>query len=389
MMARVGLSGNYAIAYAVKMADVDLIAAYPITPQTTIVEKLSDFVANGELNAEYINVESEHSAMSACIGASLTGARVFTATSSQGLAYMHEVLFMASVLRTPIVLANVNRALSAPLNIWNDHSDAMAERDSGWIQFWASSAQEAFDTTVLAFKVAEETRLPVMVNIDGFIVSHTYEPVEMPGEDAIRSFIPSKAMLNRVSPRLSYSTGVVGPPEYYYEMKYQAVDAIERSRERIREMQATYNKAFGRDYGDTYGYFMEDADYALLTMGSMTGTARVVAEKLRSQGEKAGVVSIRTYRPFPSDILERLLRGVKSVGVMDRAVTPGGPVSPLLADLASCLYGFAERPVLQGFVAGLGGRDVTEDEFEMMYSKTKDAGKSGHAGQTVYVGLRE
>jgi pyruvate ferredoxin oxidoreductase alpha subunit len=265
----------------------------------------------------------------------------------------------------------------------------MAERDSGWIQFWASSAQEAFDTTVLAFKVAEETKLPVMVNIDGFIVSHTYEPVEMPGEDAIRSFIPSKAMLNRVSPRLSYSTGVVGPPEYYYEMKYQAVDAIERSRERIREMQATYNKAFGRDYGDTYGYFMEDADYALLTMGSMTGTARVVAEKLRSQGEKAGVVSIRTYRPFPSDLLERLLRGVKSVGVMDRAVTPGGPVSPLLADLASCLYGFAERPVLQGFVAGLGGRDVTEDEFEMMYSKTKDAGKSGHAGRTVYVGLRE
>ncbi len=388
-MARVGLSGNYAIAHAVRMADVDVVAAYPITPQTTIVEKLSDFVANGELNAEYVNVESEHSAMSACVGASLTGARVFTATSSQGLAYMHEVLFMASALRTPIVLANVNRSLSAPLNIWNDHSDAMAERDSGWIQLWASSAQEAFDTTVLAFKVAEEMRLPVMVNIDGFIVSHTYEPVELPDEEAVRSYIPSKPMLNRVSPRLSYSTGVVGPPEYYYEMKYQAVDAIERSRGMLRAMQAEYNRRFGRDYADIYTYFMKGADYALLTMGSMTGTARVVAERLRSRGEKVGVVSIRTFRPFPSDILGQVLGGLKAVGVMDRAVTPGGPVSPLLADVASCLYGSASRPVLQGFVAGLGGRDISESEFEMMFSKTEAAGRSGHASSTIYAGLRE
>jgi len=388
-MARIGLSGNYAIAYAVKMADVDVIAAYPITPQTTIVEKLSEFTANGELNTEYVNVESEHSAISACVGASLTGARVFTATSSQGLAYMHEILFMASALRTPIVLANVNRALSAPLNIWNDHSDAMAERDSGWIQLWASSAQEAFDTTVLAFKVAEEVRLPVMVNIDGFIVSHTYEPVEVPSEDLVRSFIPSKPMLNRVSPRTSYSTGVVGPPEYYFEMKYQAVDAMESSREKIRKMQAEYNQVFGRSYGDIQSYFMEDAEYALLAMGSMTGTARVVAERLRSKGEKAGVIAVRTYRPFPTDLLEHMLGGLKSVGVMDRAVMPGGPVSPLLADVASTLYASSRKPVLQSFVAGLGGRDVSEGEFEAMFSKTKEAGCSGHAGGTFYVGLRE
>lgn len=388
-MVRVGLSGNYAIAYAVKMADVDVIAAYPITPQTTIVEKLSDFVANGELDAEYVNVESEHSAMSACVGASLTGARVFTATSSQGLAYMHEVLFMASALRTPIVLANVNRALSAPLNIWNDHSDAMAERDSGWIQLWASSAQEAFDNTVLSFKVAEQLRLPVMVNIDGFIVSHTYEPVEVSPEEDVRSFIPSRPMLNRVSPRLSYSTGVVGPPEYYYEMKYQSIDAMERSRGAIREIQAEFGKAFGRKQEDVAGYFMEDADYALVTMGSMTGTARVVAGKLRAKGERAGVVAIKTYRPFPSDTLEELLGGLKAVGVMDRAVTPGGPVSPLFADVASCLYESSHRPVLQGFVAGLGGRDVSEGEFEMMFSRTRDAGLSSRAGGTVYVGLRE
>jgi pyruvate ferredoxin oxidoreductase alpha subunit len=389
MMARIGLSGNYAIAYAVKMADVDVIAAYPITPQTTIVEKLSEFVADGELNAEYVNVESEHSAISACVGASLTGARVFTATSSQGLAYMHEVLFMASALRTPIVLANVNRSLSAPLSIWNDHSDAMAERDTGWIQLWVSSAQEAFDTMVLAFKVAEELRLPVMMNIDGFIVSHTYEPVEVPSEDLVKSFIPSKPLPNRVSPRSAYSIGVVGPPEYYYEMKYQSVDAMERSREKIREIQAEYNRTFGRSYGDIHSYFMDDAEYAILAMGSMTGTARVVAERLRSKGEKAGVIVIRTYRPFPTDLLERMLKGLKAVGVMDRAVMPGGPMSPLLADVASCLYGSPHRPVLQGFVAGLGGRDISEDEFEMMFSKTKEAGLSGHAGRTVYVGLRE
>jgi pyruvate ferredoxin oxidoreductase alpha subunit len=386
---RLALSGNYAVAYAVKMADVDLIAAYPITPQTTIVEKLSDFVANGELDAEYINVESEHSAMSACVGASLTGARVFTATSSQGLAYMHEVLFIASALRTPIVMANVNRALSAPLNIWNDHADAMAERDSGWIQLWASSAQEAFDMTIEAFKIAEEVLLPVMVNFDGYIVSHTYEPIMLPDEEEIRRYIPSKPLTNRLSPKLAYSVGVVGPPEYYYEMKYQSLDAMDRSRQRIREIEADFNQNFSKDYKDINTYHMEDAEYALLIMGSMTGTARVVAENLRRKGEKAGVISIRWFRPFPFERLAEILKGVRAVGVMDRAVTPGGASNPLFEDVASGLYGMRERPVLQSFVAGLGGRDVPTDEFEMMFNKTKEAARAGRAGPCIYVGLRE
>lgn len=388
-MKRLALSGNYAVAYAVKMADVDVIAAYPITPQTTIVEKLSEFVANGELDSEYINVESEHSAMSACIGASLTGARVFTATSSQGLAYMHEVLFMASALRTPIVMANVNRALSAPLNIWNDHSDAMAERDSGWIQLWASSAQEAFDMTIEAFKIAEEVLLPVMVNFDGYIVSHTYEPLILPDEEEIRRYIPSKPLTNRLSPKLAYSVGVVGPPEYYYEMKYQSVDAMDRSRQRIRKIEADFNQNFRKDYKDINTYHMEDAEYALLIMGSMTGTARVVAESLRRKGEKAGVISIRWFRPFPFERLAEILKGVRAVGVIDRAVTPGGPSNPLFEDVASGLYGMKERPVLQSFVAGLGGRDVSTDEFEMMFNKTKEAARVGRAGPCIYVGLRE
>ncbi len=388
-MKRLALSGNYAVAYAVKMADVDLIAAYPITPQTTIVEKLSDFVANGELDAEYINVESEHSAMSACVGASLTGARVFTATSSQGLAYMHEVLFIASALRTPIVMANVNRALSAPLNIWNDHADAMAERDSGWIQLWASSAQEAFDMTIEAFKIAEDVLLPVMVNFDGYIVSHTYEPLMLPDEEEIRRYIPSKPLTNRLSPKLAYSVGVVGPPEYYYEMKYQSLDAMDRSRQRIREIEADFNQNFSKDYKDINTYHMEDAEYALLIMGSMTGTARVVAENLRRKGEKAGVISIRWFRPFPFERLAEILKGVRAVGVMDRAVTPGGASNPLFEDVASGLYGMKERPVLQSFVAGLGGRDVPTDEFEMMFNKTKEAARAGRAGPCIYVGLRE
>ncbi|MGQ9760092.1 MAG: transketolase C-terminal domain-containing protein [Candidatus Methanomethylicaceae archaeon] len=382
------LSGNHAVAYAVKMADVDMIAAYPITPQTTIVEKLSEFVANGEIEAEYINVESEHSALSACIGASLTGARVFTATSSQGLAFMHEVLFMASGLRTPIVMANVNRALSAPLNIWNDHSDAMAERDSGWIQLWTSSAQEAFDATIEAFKISE-VLLPVMVNLDGFVLSHTYEPVLLPEEERVREFIPSKPMLNRVSPRLSYSIGVVGPPEYYYEMKYQVVDAMERSREKIKDVDREFGNRFGRYYRFVEEYLIEDADYALITMGALTGTAKIVAQSLRGEGEKVGVISIRCFRPFPKEELAELLEGLKGVGVIDRAITPGGPANPLFADVASVLYEKSEKPLLQGFIVGLGGRDVPVEEFRAMFKLVKDIVEEGKSRPYVYVGLRE
>lgn len=385
---RVGISGNYAVAYAVKMADVDMIAAYPITPQTTIVEKLSEFVANGELDASYMNVESEHSAISACVGASLTGARVFTATSSQGLALMHEILFMASGLRTPIVMANVNRALSAPLNIWNDHSDAMAQRDAGWIQLWVRSAQEAFDTTIEAFKIAEETRLPVMVNMDGFIVSHMYEPVELPDEEEVRKFIPSKPLENRVSTKTAYATGVVGPPEYYYEMKYQAIDAIEKSRLKIKEIDREFNSRFGRNYSEIEAYGMDGADAALIVMGSIFGSAKEVANSLREEGKKVGVISLRLFRPFPAEEIRSALKGIKAVGVVDRATTPGGFGNPLYNEIAAALYDMQERPTLQGFVAGLGGRDITQDDFRTMYNATESAAKKG-AGRCIYVGLRE
>lgn len=387
-MQRVALSGNYAVAYAVKMADVDVIAAYPITPQTPIVEKLSEFVANGLLDAEYINVESEHSAISACIGASLAGARTFTATSSQGLAYMHEVLFMASSLRTSIVMANVNRALSHPLNIWNDHSDAMAERDVGWIQFWVNSVQEAFDTTIQAFKIAEEVLLPVMINLDGFILSHIYEALVLPDEDLVKDFIPSKRLLNRVSPKLSYTIGVVGPPEYYYEMKYQIIDAIERSRNNINEVNREFEKVFGRRYGNLQKYMMDDAEYVLITMGAVTGTAIAVANSLRREGEKVGVVSIRCFRPFPKEELVKALSEVKSVGVLDRALTPGGVGHPLYTEVATALYSESKSIPLQSFVGGLGGRDINIDDFKLMFNVIKEVGSSGKAKPCIYVGLR-
>ncbi|RWX73863.1 MAG: Pyruvate:ferredoxin oxidoreductase, alpha subunit [Candidatus Methanosuratincola subterraneus] len=388
MVRRIGISGNYAVAYAVKMADVDMIAAYPITPQTTIVEKLSEFVANGELDASYMNVESEHSAISACVGASLTGARVFTATSSQGLALMHEILFMASALRTPIVMANVNRALSAPLNIWNDHSDAMAQRDAGWIQLWVRSAQEAFDATVESFKIAEETRLPVMVNMDGFIVSHMYEPVELPDEEEIRKFIPSRPLENRVSTKRAHAVGVVGPPEYYYEMKYQAIDAIEESRPKIKEIDNDFNSRFGKSYSEIDTYGIEEADAALILMGSIFGSAKEVANALRRDGKNVGVISLRVFRPFPVQELRRAIEGIRAVGVVDRATSPGGSGNPLYNEVATALYDMPERPVIQGFVAGLGGRDIREDDFRLMYDATQKAAREG-AGRCIYVGLRE
>lgn len=388
-MKRVALSGNHAVAYAVKMADVDVIAAYPITPQTPIVEKLSEFVADGLLEAEYINVESEHSALSACIGSSLTGARTFTATSSQGLAYMHEVLFMASSLRTSIVMANVNRALSHPLNIWNDHSDAMAERDVGWIQFWVNSVQEAFDTTIQAFKIAEEVLLPVMINLDGFILSHINEALILPDENLVREFIPSKPLFNRLSPKVAYTIGVVGPPEYYYEMKYQIIDAIERSRNNINEVNREFGELFGRFYGNISTYMMEDAEYALITMGAISSTARIVIDILRKEGEKVGLISIRCFRPFPKNDIIDVLDDVKSIGVLDRALTPGGIGHPLFTEIATTLYDSSKTIPLQSFVGGLGGRDITIDDFKQMYKIIKDVGLSGKRRPCIYIGLRE
>lgn len=388
---RLPLAGYEAAAHAVKMADVDVIAAYPITPQTNIVEELAAMVANGELSAEYIHVESEHSAISAVLGASLTGARTFTATSSQGLALMHEILFITATCRAPVVLANVNRALSGPINIWNDHSDAMAERDSGWIQLWALNAQEVFDTILQAYKIAEDddVLLPVMVNLDGYILSHTVEAVEVPDEKLVRDFVPPKPLFNRLSLKAKYTVGVMGNPDYYYEMKYQAVDALERSVNVIRKTNEQFYQAFGRRYAPLDTHFVDDADAVLVAMGSTAGTALTAVKRRRGLGDKVGLIRIWMYRPFPSDQIRNLLKGVKAVGVVDRATSPGALGGPVFSDVSAAFVNNRQRPLIRNFIAGLGGRDITLGQFEYMIDKTLEAARKGEVDVVCdYVGLR-
>jgi len=388
---RLPLAGYEAAAYAVKMADVDVIAAYPITPQTNIVEELATMVANGELDAEYVHVESEHSAISAVVGASLTGARVFTATSSQGLALMHEILFITATARAPVVMAVVNRALSGPINIWNDHSDAMAERDTGWIQLWALNAQEVFDTILQAYKIAEDNSvlLPVMVNLDGYILGHTVEAVELPDEKLVKDFVPSRPLQNRLSLKTCYTVGVMGNPDYYYEMKYQAIDALERSADVIKKVGEEFGEVFGRRYKPLDLYYVEDAEAVLISMGSTAGTALAAVKRMRKRGEKVGLVRIWLYRPFPVNELKDVLKGVKAVGIVDRATCPGAIGGPVFADITTLFSNDREKPLLRDFIAGLGGRDIRIEDFEYMLNKTLEAAKTGMVDKVCeYVGLR-
>ncbi|WP_456481758.1 pyruvate synthase subunit PorA [Methanopyrus sp.] len=358
------INGNYAAAEAVRMVDVDVIAAYPITPQTPIVEYLSEFVSNGELDAEFIHVESEHSAISAVIGASATGARVFTATASQGLALMHEILFIASGLRLPIVMANTNRALSAPINIWCDHSDSMAQRDTSWIQLYCESNQEVFDTVVQAYRIAEheDVLLPVMVCLDGFTLSHTLEPVELPDEDEVRSFVgeyePTHCYLDPEDPM---TLGPVGGPDSYMEFKKMQHDAMERARKVIEEVNKEFSDEFGRSYGDGLieEYNTEDADYVIIAMGSVCGTIKHVIDKERPD---VGLVRVKAYRPFPGDRIAEVIQDKEGVVTIDRAHSYGA-MPPLWTDVK------AHTPDVDvsSTIAGLGGRDIRpQDVLEII-----------------------
>jgi len=301
MARRVGLEVSLACAEAVKLANADVIAAYPITPQTHIVEHLSELVADGHLDAEFIPVESEHSAMSACIGSSAAGARTFTSSASQGLALMHEMLFIASSMRLPIVMAVANRALSGPINIWNDHSDVMAERDTGWIQVFCENGQEVLDQTLCAFKIAEDPRvlLPVMVNMDGFILTHVIEPILIPERAEVDAWLPAFVPQMVLDPAKPVSMGMVGVPEVYTEAKRAQVEAINNSYPVILEHWADFAKKFGRAYQPIETYLTEDAEAVFVSMGSLSETVMSAVDELRAQGQKVGVVRIRLWRPFP------------------------------------------------------------------------------------------
>jgi pyruvate ferredoxin oxidoreductase alpha subunit len=371
-----GLNGDEAVAWAVKQSNVDFVSAYPITPQTIIVERISEFVNNGEADLEFVAVESEHSALSACIGAAAAGARAFTATAANGLQLMHEVLYIAASLRLPIVMAVANRAPSGPINIHCDHNDSMGQRDSGWIQIYSEDAQEAYDNTIQAFRIAEhrDVLLPVMVMMDGFLITHTMQNIYVLPDDVVSNFVGTrkveKIVLPRIhgekevyrmlNPKYPITFGPLDLYDYYIEHKMQQIEAMRNAKKVIMDVHEEYAEISGRRYGDGLldPYRADDADYLLVGIGSTMGTARYVVDELRNEGHKVGIVRIRTFRPFPADEFRKILSGKDMVGILDRGISFGS-FGQVYLDLAAALYKRPDAPPLIDFVYGLGGRDMS------------------------------
>jgi pyruvate ferredoxin oxidoreductase alpha subunit len=389
MSRRVALEASHAAAEAAKMADVDVISAYPITPQTHIPERLAEMVADGELSAAYIPVESEHSAMSACLGAAAVGARTFTATAGQGLELMHEVVYVASSMRYPVVMTVCNRALSAPLSVWGDHSDAMAVRDIGWIQVFCQNNQEAFDLTLWAFRVGEDPNvlLPVMVHLDGFTLSHVTEPVILPEQSEVDRFLPRFQYPFALNPDKPMTHGAFGPPEIYSETKLAQEVAFRNSKDIILGGWKEFGDIFGRYYNPVEEYKTENAEILLLTMGSFTETAKIVIDARRDKGEAIGLMSLRLWRPFPFEEFRRAVKGSKILIVFDRCISfgMGGPV---FSEVRSALYDEEPRPKVVGIIGGLGGRDMSEDNFEYVINRGKEIAEKGPEKMLETVGIR-
>ncbi len=357
------VEASMAIAIAVKLCKPAVIPMYPITPQTHIVERLADFIDNGELDSEMIHVESEHSAMSACIGAQATGVRTFTATSSQGLALMFEVLFAASGLRLPIVMVNANRSLSAPINIWNDHQDSISVRDSGWIQLYVESSQEALDMVIQAYKIAEKMLLPVMVCIDGFSLSHVHEAVDIPKQADADKFLPKYKPKYRLDPKKPVIIGPISYPDTYMEFKKMQQDAFNDSADAIKRANDDFKKIFRRGYGNGLieSYRMEDAEYAVMAMGSVCGTIRTVVDDFRGKGIKAGLIKVKSFRPFPEKDIKDAVKKLKGLAVIDRDISLGNN-GALFTEVNSIIK--SKDLLIKGFIAGLGGRDITPEHIE-------------------------
>ena len=377
------LSGNEAVAYAMKQINPDVMGAFPITPSTEIPEYFAAYVANGEVNTEYVAVESEHSSMSVCIAAQAAGARAVSATSSCGLALMYELLYVAASCRLPITLACVNRALSGPININHDYSDSMGARDSGWIQIYAENNQEAYDNIIMAMPIGEtpSVRLPVMTCMDGFITSHAVENIELLETDAVRKFIgeynPEHYLLKKENP---LAVGPYDVSPYYMEHKVLEAEAMKAAKSRILEVAAEFEKISGRRYGLFEEYRMEDAQLALVLIGSTAGTAKAAIDKLREDGVKAGLVKIRVFRPFPGEELARALAGTKAVAVMDKSEGFSANGGPLFAETCSALYNLKERPYLINIVYGLGGRDIKTGDIEKVFERLADIAVTGATG---------
>lgn len=387
---RKGIEISLAIADAVGQADCDVISAYPITPQTHIVEHLSEIVADGHLDAEFVPVESEHSAMSVCCGAAAVGARTFTSTSAQGLALMAEIFFIASSMRLPVVMALANRSLSGPLSIWNDHTDTMMVRDGGWIHVFVENGQEAYDHVFWAFRVAEDpaVRLPVALNIDGFIMTHMIEPIEFEDDELIKRYIPEYRMEKPLHPDNPVSMGCFAMPEIYMEAQMARERALVDSYATCIGAWEEWAALTGRRYNPVETYRADDAEYCIVTMGSLGETAMAAVDELREQGEKVGVIKIRLWRPFPFDDIYRAVTGKDTLIVLDRAISFGGPGGPVALELRSAMCRRPQAPVIVNYVAGLASRDVTVEDFKsiILGGKAK-AAKGDIAGFTLY-GLR-
>lgn len=371
MSKRIGIEVSLTVSEAVRLADADVVAAYPITPQTHIVEHLSELVAEGHLDAEFIPVESEHSAMSTCIGSSAAGARTFTATSAQGLALMHELIYMPPAMRLPIVLVVANRAMSPPISIWNDHSDIMAERDTGWIQLFAENGQEVLDLTLQAFRIAEhpDVLLPVAVNLDGFTLSHVVEPVFMPEPDEAGKFLPPYKPALRLDIDNPVSMGVFGIPEIYTEAKKDIDEVLRDSKKTILKVWDEFEQVFGRRYAPVETYAAEDAETLFIIMGSISETAMTAVDEMRAEGKSVGLARIRMWRPFPDEEFKAAVAKAKKIGVIDRCLTMGSHGNPVFQEIRSLLYPLDDRPYIFNFTIGIGGRDVTRDDFKYIYDR--------------------
>lgn len=391
MSKKVGIEASFAVAEAAKLARIEVAAAYPITPQTHIVERLSELVADGEVDAEYICVESEHSAMSACLGSSATGARTYTATAGQGLELMHEVLYIASSSRLPIVLSVANRALSGPLNVWGDHSDAMATRDCGWIQTFCISGQEAFDQTICAFKIAEdpEVLFPMMVHLDGFHVSHVVEPIVLLDQEEVDSFLPPFKYPYPLFPDKPVTIGAFAPPVIYTEARKAQEEALISTKSTIIRVWDEFGKRFGRHYTPVETYKAEGAETLLLTMGSFSQTAEIAIDKMRGEGKKVGLVTLRLWRPFPFEELRKSVGDAQVLVVFDRCLSYGGTGGPFCSEVKAALYAEEKRPGIVSFVGGMGGRDVVPEEFEQMLNRGTQIAEKGQEQAYEMIGVRE
>jgi len=391
MSKRVGMEVSIAAAEAVALANVDVIAAYPITPQTHIVEHLSEIVADGHLDAEFVPVESEHSAMSCCVGAAAGGARTFTSTSSQGYALMSEICYIASSLRLPIVMAVANRALSAPISIWNDHADMMMSRDTCWIQTVAENGQEVVDLLFHAFRTGEDRRVlfPVIVNLDGFILTHMIEPIILPDQEEVDRYLKPYEPQMRLDPRNPFTMGPVGMPEVYTEVKKAQDEAFKASYPVILEAWKEFGDQFGRYYKPVEAYKTEDAETILVTMGSISETAMTSIDAMRESGKKVGLVRIRLWRPFPFDDFFDAVKGAKRLVVVDRAMSFSGGCGPVCVEVKSALYDRGHYPYIHNVLGGLGGRDVTVENFAEMADDVVRAHETGAPMGYEIINVRE